>query len=102
MIEIAIEGVRTADSKLARFTISIPEQAFTEAEGKTLDVEGVYLPDTRARGFGMPFGGKSLAGTIAFSKLGRQVGDAVEAKIDLKLSEVRGGFMDRERVIPRR
>lgn len=99
MIDIVIEGVRSADDKLSRIALSIPENVLQAGAGKTIEVEGFYIPDAQARGFGMPFGGKSLSGTMAIVKVGMNPGDEIEATLDLKLSEVRGGFMNRERVI---
>lgn len=99
MIDIVIEAVRTADDKLSRIALSVPENVLQAGTGKTIEVEGFYVPDAQARGFGMPFGGKSLSGTMAIGKVGMNPGDEIQATFDLKLSEVRGGFMNRERVI---
>lgn len=100
MVEVVIEAVRAADKKLSRFTLTISENRLAEARGNSIDVDGFYVPDMRAGGFGMPVGGKTIAGSITLEKVGMKAGDAIQGKLDLKLSEVRGGFMNRERVEP--
>ncbi len=100
MVEIVLEGVRTADSKSSRISLSVPESDLKNAVGKSLAVEGFYLPDARSGAFGMPFGGKSVTGTIQFAAINMKAGEPMEAQIDLKISEVRGGFMNRSRVEP--
>jgi spore coat protein CotH len=100
LIDIVVEGVQAGEKRTARISLSIAEAVAKTAVGKALEVDGFYLPDVNAGGFGMPIGGKTLAGTIRFSELGLQVGDAIEATFDLSISEVRGGFMNRDRVEP--
>lgn len=98
-IDIVIEGLH-AGKKTARLSLSLPEDIAKTAVGKVVELDGFYIPDANTGGFGMPFGGKTISGSITFSKLGMQAGDALEATFDLTVAEVRGGFMNRERVEP--
>lgn len=100
MMDIVLEGERAADGKISRIALAVPEAVLSEAEGKTIQVDGFYVPDSRAGGFGMPMGGRTTRGSITFRKLGMKSGDPIEATIDLTVSEVRGGFMNRSRVEP--
>ena len=97
-VDLVIEGLRAGDDKRSRFSLSVDEASLQQALGKSIPVEGFYVPDSRAGGFGMPAGGRTIAGTIAFEKLGMRPGDPIQATFDLKLSELRGGFMNRQRV----
>ncbi len=99
-IDIVIEGVRAGDGKTSRISLSLTEDAVKAAAGKSISVDGFYMPDVRAGGFGMPMGGKTISGSMTFAKFGMNPGDAVEATLDLKINEVRGGIMNRARVEP--
>ena len=99
LLDIVIEGLHSG-KKTARVSLSITEDAAKNAVGKSVELDGFYIPDANAGGFGMPVGGKTISGSITFSKFGMQAGDALEATFNLKVSEVRGGFMNRERVEP--
>ncbi len=79
MVELVIEGIRSSDKKLSRMTMAFPEDRLTGAGAKPLEVDGFYVPDARAGGFGMPAGGRSMSGTLTFSKESLKPGDAVEA-----------------------
>lgn len=100
MVEFVIEGMRADDRKLSRITLAVAEKALIDADSKPIEIDGFYLPDSRAVGFGMPAGGKSISGTIQFTKIGLKADQPIEGRFELQVSEVRGGFMNRERVDP--
>ncbi len=100
MAEMVIEGIRADDQKNTRITLSMAKDALKDAAGKSLPIEGFYIPDLKSVGFGMPMGGKTLSGSISFTKAGIAAGDPIEATMDVRVNDVRGGFMNRSRVEP--
>jgi hypothetical protein len=86
--------VRESDERKLTLTLTIETKAFANSSGKTIPVQGM-LAEGESGGNFMPFGGRSVSGTLKLSKAGMNAGDAVEGAFDLKIVETRGGFKDR-------
>jgi spore coat protein CotH len=92
---IVFTGVRESDDKKLTLTLTIEPKAFGASAGKTIAVQGMLAEGESGGNAFMPFGGRSVAGTLTLAKAGMNADDAVEGAFDVKIVESRGGFMDR-------
>jgi hypothetical protein len=92
---IVLAGVRESDDRKLTLTLFVEPTVFGESAGKTITAQGTLAEGESGGNTFMPFGGRSVTGTLTLAKAGMNSDDAVEGKFDLKIVETRGGFMDR-------
>lgn len=89
---IVISGVRDSDGKTVTLTVSVDQQVLKDSIGKTIDVQGSFADGSG--GF-MPFGGRTVSGTLTIAKGELKANEIIEGEFELTIFETRGGFMDR-------
>jgi hypothetical protein len=92
---VVITGVRESDGKKVTLTLSVDRSVFGASTGKTIAVRGMLSQGESESNFFMPFGGPLVDGKLTLTKVGTDPTDPVEGEFDVKIVEMRGGFMDR-------
>lgn len=96
LAHVVIMAVPDTKSRSITLTLSVDREALSSKLGQPIPVEGTIAGTDPQSGFFNPFGGRTLTGTMTFTKAGLTVGDACEGTFDLKVTEIRGGFGDRQ------
>lgn len=91
-VELVIASAKESDGKAVSVTVSVDAEKLAESLGKPMEVRGSYSGGEPSQGGFMPMPGKSVKGTVTFTKAGAKAGDAVEGEFELVVSELHGGF----------
>lgn len=92
---ITISGLRTDNKRRISLTLMFDKSSLAATPGE-FDVTGSYSDGEGGGGFG-PFGGfgqVSVRGKIKLASGGTDEGDAIEGEMDLRLMQIKGGFLD--------
>lgn len=99
-LNLVISGMRQSDEKPVSLEFSIDQQTLLANIGKPIRVEGYISGTDKGTHFLLPFGSRTVSGTLTLTRAVLEPDEPIEAQFDLSIFELRGAFNDQPKTDP--